>query len=683
MSKTALKLPQLVQDDQWLAPYTDEINRRIESFISAKKEIESLADSLTAFAGAYKEMGLQLDKKKKRWTYREWAPKAQALHLIGDFNQWDRNSHPLTKGTDGIWEISLPQEAIQEGSLIKVQVKGDNGTLDRIPAYINLVQQDPETHGYSGVAYKAPSFRWTDKKFSSAAQKASPIIYEGHIGMGCEEAKVGTYREFADDVLPRIKKLGYNTIQLMAIAEHPYYGSFGYHVSNFFAPSCRFGTPEDFKYLVNKAHKLDLAIIIDLVHSHAVKNLGEGLNKLDGSDDQYFHPGGRGEHSAWDSMLFNYGKKEVQQFLLSNVRYWMEEYHVDGYRFDGVTSLMYLHHGDNISFDHYDKYFLDQVDWDALTYLQLANALIHELNPEAISIAEDMSGMPGLCRPILDGGLGFDFRLQMGIPDFWIKYLKHKKDEEWNIHELWSVMTNRRANERSIAYAESHDQAIVGDKTVAFWLMDKEMYWHMSKDSDNLVIDRGIALHKMIRIFTMALGGEGYLNFMGNEFGHPEWIDFPREGNDWSYQHARRQWSLADADFLKYHFLKDFDKAMVKTLSQHHTLQANGASQLNMDDTNNTIIFQRGELIFAFNFHPTNAIPDYKFWVPAEGEYECILSSDSADFGGFDRVDTSMTYHTDEDQKLSIYMTNRTCLVFKKKKKKKASTKAQKRNTKK
>ncbi|GJM62323.1 alpha amylase C-terminal domain-containing protein [Persicobacter diffluens] len=671
MSKTTANKPKLVQDDPWLEPYTEEINGRISRFQSALKEIESASGSLVDFAGAYKEMGLHLDKRKKRWVYKEWAPEAHSLHLVGEFNHWNRESHPLSRGEGGIWEISLPEEELTENSLFKVQVVGNNGTWDRLPAYARLVEQDPETHLFSAVALNEKAFRWGDKSFSSKKQKKQPIIYEGHVGMGSEEAKVGSYREFADDILPRIKSLGYNTVQLMAIAEHPYYGSFGYHVSNFFAPSSRFGNPNDFKYLVNKAHKLDLAIVIDLVHSHAVKNLAEGINEFDGSDHQYFHAGGRGNHDAWDSKLFNYGKWEVKQFLLSNVRYWMEEYHVDGFRFDGITSLMYLHHGDHVSFDHYDKYFVDLVDWDALSYLQLANTLAHEINPEAITIAEDMSGMPGLCRPVKEGGLGFDFRLQMGIPDFWIKYLKHKNDEDWNVQELWSVMTNRRYQERSIAYAESHDQAIVGDKTVAFWLMDKEMYWHMSKEGENLIIDRGIALHKMIRLFTMSLGGEGYLNFMGNEFGHPEWIDFPREGNNWSYQHARRQWSLADAEYLKYHYLKDFDAAMIDVISQHKTLTVNPAEQLNLDEVNNTIIFKRGDLIFVFNFHPENAIPAYQFWVPEEGDYKIILSSDDPEYGGFNRVNTKMVYTTNEEQKLSIYLTNRTALVFQKVKKKK------------
>jgi len=551
------------------------------------------------------------------------------------------------------------------GSKIKVHVQAGNGSHDRIPAYIRKVIQDPQTYDFSGQLWFPEPFEWTDNTFNPAESVKQPIIYECHVGMAQEYEGVGTYREFADNILPRIKNGGYNAIQMMAIMEHPYYGSFGYHISNFFAPSSRFGTPEDLKYLVNKAHSMGITVIMDIVHSHAVKNFAEGLNEFDGSDSQYFHRGGRGYHEGWDSKLFDYGKWEVKKFLLSNVRYWLEEFHFDGYRFDGVTSMLYFHHG-HTSFDHYDKYFYE-VDWDAVTYLQLANAVIHEYKQGSVSIAEDVSGMPGLCRKPDEGGLGFDFRLGMGLPDYWIKTLKEKADEDWDIHEMWNILINRRAGEKTIAYAESHDQALVGDKTIAFWLMDKEMYFQMQVTDPNLVIDRGIALHKMIRLITISLGGEGYLNFIGNEFGHPEWVDFPREGNNWSHQYARRQWSLADREDLKYKYLANWDKAMLAMVKEYNILSASSARQLNMDTVNKVIIFEKNKLIFVFNFSPGNSIFGYKLWVPEEGSYTIILNSDKKEFGGFERVDDTIDYPTDEYQFLSIYLTNRTALVLKKK----------------
>lgn len=671
--KTTPEVPVLVKNDPWLEPYTDEILSRMDRFRKALDEIKKASGNLGKFASAYEYFGLTYDSKAKGWWYREWAPAAESLAVVGDFNGWDRESHKLKHNKDGIWEIFIAEEKkgekFQDGTKFKVHVKSAAGAMDRIPAYATYVVQDPQTYDFSACVYRpAKKFKWTDQGFSPASAARCPLIYECHVGMAQEKEGVGTYKEFADNVLPRIKDLGYNAIQMMAIQEHPYYGSFGYHVSNFFAPSSRFGTPDDLRYLVNKAHQMGIAVIMDIVHSHAVKNIAEGLNMFDGTQTQYFHEGGRGFHEQWDSMLFNYGKWEVKQFLLSNVKYWIEEFHFDGYRFDGITSMLYFHHG-NVSFDHYDKYFLSGVDWDVLIYLQLANELIHSLKKGAISIAEDMSGMPGLCRPVSEGGLGFDFRLAMGIPDYWIKVLKHKKDEEWDIHEMWGTLQNRRFGEKNIAYAESHDQALVGDKSIAFWLMDKEMYTHMHKEFPSLVIDRGIALHKMLRLFTLALGGEGYLNFIGNEFGHPEWVDFPREGNGWSYKYARRQWSLVDHPDLRYQYLNNFDKAMVQLARQECIPDSLPAQQLNMDTTNSTIIFERKNLIFLFNFHFENSIPDYRFRVPASGSYEIILNSDRPEFGGFGRIDDEMKYPSVNlfgEHFLSVYLPNRVCLVMKK-----------------
>lgn len=661
------KIPKLVKDDPWLEPYQDEISDRIVRYQQLHDDIKGVYKSLKNFSSGYKRLGIHFNKQEKNWQYREWAPAAHKLSLIGDFNNWDRESHPLKKKDNGIWEIYLPEDELVEGGLIKVHIVSANGDQDRIPAYIFRVVQDPKTHDFSGQVWDIDKrFNWSDQGFSLNEIAKNPIIYEAHVGMAQEHEGVGSFNEFTDNVLPRIHKLGYNTIQLMAIQEHPYYGSFGYHVSNFFCVSSRFGTPEEFKQLVNTAHKMGIAVIIDLVHSHAVKNFSEGLNDFDGSGHQYFHEGGRGYHNQWDSKLFDYGKREVQEFLLSNVRFWIDEYHVDGYRFDGITSMLYHHHGDFMDFDHYDKYFVTGVDWDALKYLQLANDLVHQLKPDALTIAEDMSGMPGLCRSIGDGGVGFDFRLGMGIPDFWIKYLKEKRDEEWNIHELWSVMTNRRFGERTVAYTESHDQAIVGDKTVAFWLMDKEMYYHMQVGDENLVIDRGIALHKMIRLFTSTLGGEAYLNFIGNEFGHPEWIDFPREGNQWSYKYARRQWSLVDNQNLKYQYLNNFDAEMINLLKNEQILPSLPARQLNMDETNKAIIYERNNLVFAFNFHNAHSIADYRFNALGPGKYRIILSTDDLQLGGFGRIDTSIIYKTLDYDFLSIYLPSRTAVVIKK-----------------
>lgn len=669
---TEVERPILVKNDPWLEPFTGEIVGRIQRQRNRLKEIENNYQSLENFADAYHYFGFNYDKKAKGWWYREWAPKAKGLFLVGDFNDWDRKANPLIKSEKGIWEIFLDDKTYTgkfgHGTKLKVYVASGNGGMDRLPAYVNYVVQDPTTYDFAGQIWSPEkAFKWTDSKFNPNDHTPEPYIYECHVGMAQDKEGIGTYREFADLVLPRIKDQGYNTIQMMAIQEHPYYGSFGYHVSNFFAPSSRFGTPDDLKYLVNKAHNLGIAVIMDLVHSHAVKNIAEGLAKLDGSDDQYFHPGGKGYHTGWDSYLFNYGKEEVLQFLISNTKYWIEEYHFDGYRYDGVTSMLYFHHGEHVSFDSYEKYF-NEVDWDVLVYLQLANLLIHKIKPGAITIAEDMSGMPGICRPVPEGGIGFDFRLAMGIPDYWIKILKHKTDEQWNVHEIWHTLSNRRYGEKTIAYAESHDQALVGDKTLAFWLMDKEMYDHMHRDHQSLIVDRGISLHNMIRFLTIAMGGEGWLNFIGNEFGHPEWVDFPREGNGWSYKYAKRQWDLVDNEELRYNQMNAFGKAMVELAKKEKIVASLPAQSLNLDQDNHTLIFERNNVIFAFNFSPFNSISDYRFKVPNPGHYQILINSDRKEFGGFDRIDDGMSYPTVTlfgEHFVSIYLPNRVALALK------------------
>ncbi|PJJ48082.1 alpha-amylase family glycosyl hydrolase [Hymenobacter chitinivorans] len=662
----------LVQNDPWLAPYESILQARQQRLEQRLAAITAQCGSLAKFATAHQRLGLNYDGRRRGYWFREWAPAATYLSLIGDFNGWDRGANPLQKGADGVWEVFLPDKdyagRLTHGSRFKLHVGAANGGKDRLPATLRRAVQDEHSKDFAGQVWRPDTpFAWTDQKFRLQNYVREPFIYEAHVGMATEEHRLGTYREFADQVLPRIQELGYNCIQLMAIMEHPYYGSFGYHVANFFAASSRFGTPEDLKYLINEAHNRGIAVLLDVVHSHAVKNEAEGLANFDGSGGQYFHPGERGNHPGWDSKLFDYAKPEVQQFLLSNLRYWLEEFHFDGFRFDGVTSMLYHHHGEGVAFGSYDQYFGPDVDEDAVLYLQLATTLVHELKKGALLIAEDMSGMPGLCRPIPEGGIGFDYRLGMGIPDYWIKLLKHKRDEDWNLGELWYTLSNRRLGEKTVAYAESHDQALVGDKTLSHWLMDAAVYHNMHKDDPSDIVARGLALHKMIRLLTLALGGEAYLNFIGNEFGHPEWVDFPRQGNNWSYQHARRQWSLADNPDLKYQYFQAFDKAMVTTARQRRLLSAPPAKELNQDNTNQVLIFERAGLIFIFNFHVTASIPDYRFFVPQPGRYRIVLTSDAAQFGGFQRVDDSLTYETfqeDEVNKLSLYVTNRTALVL-------------------
>ena len=660
---------QITEIDPWLAPYESDIVLRMDRFKEKRRQLVGGTASLSDFANGYLYFGFH--RTESGWVFREWLPGADEVCLMGDFNQWNRESHPLERKENGVWEIRFREEdGLQEGQNIKLWVTNGGNRFERLPAYSTKIVMDPDTSLLcTQVQDPEKEYAWTDREFMTAEPDA-PLIYEAHVGMSQDREGIGTYREFADNVLPRIRELGYNTVQLMAIQEHPYYGAFGYQVTNFFAAAHWYGNPEDLKYLVNTAHGMGIRVLLDVVHSHACPNVGEGLQLQDGTEDQYFLPGGEGWHPAWGTKLFNYGRPEVLHFLLSNLKYWQEIYHFDGFRFDGVTSMIYHDHGLGSAFTNYDMYFNLNTDLEALNYLQLANELIHEVNPNAITVAEDMSGMPGMCLPIEQGGIGFDYRLAMGEPDYWIKLLKDTRDEDWNVNGLWYEMTTRRPMEKVIGYCESHDQALVGDKTIIFRMADAEMYSGMMKDYHSLTMDRAIELHKIIRLYTMSLGGNGYLNFMGNEFGHPEWIDFPREGNGWSYKYCRRQWSLVDNPQLKFEWLNDFDKAMINLAKEKKLLDDPNAVSLWIDPERKIITFSRGGLLFVFNFH--NSYSEQHFFLHAhttgEGSYRVILSTDEKRFGGAGLIGHEYIYETSYTEGkglgFDVYSPCRTAMVL-------------------
>ncbi|KAI0276321.1 glycoside hydrolase superfamily [Russula aff. rugulosa BPL654] len=664
--------------DSWLEPFLPAIHHRHQAFTKWKNTIQEHEGGYDAFTKGYLKFGLNV-KEDASVVYREWAPNATEAVLIGDFNEWNRTSHPMKKDQYGVWEITLPPKspgvcAIPHDSMLKISMILPSGErIERLPAWIKRVTQNLAVSPvYDARFWNPPPESQYIFKNKAPPKPNSLRIYEAHVGISSPDPKVATYKEFTTNILPRIKDLGYNSIQLMAIMEHAYYASFGYQVTNFFAASSRYGIPEDLKELIDTAHGLGLVVLLDVVHSHACKNVLDGLNLFDGSDHLYFHEGSKGRHELWDSRLFNYGSHEVIRFLLSNLRYWIEEYQFDGFRFDGVTSMMYVHHGIGTGFSGgYHEYFGGGVDEEGVGYLMLANDALHTLFPNIITIAEDVSGMPLLGIPAHAGGVGFDYRLSMAIPDMWIKLLKHTQDDAWNMGNIVHTLINRRYREKSIAYAESHDQALVGDKTLAFWLMDKEMYTNMSDLSPlTPIISRGLALHKMIRLIVHALGGEGYLNFEGNEFGHPEWLDFPREGNGNSYQYARRQWNIVDDNLLRYKYLNNFDKAMQHLEEEYHWLSSPQAWVSLKHESDKVIVFERAGLLFVFNFHSTNSFSDYRVGVDAAGEYKIVLSTDDKQYGGFENVDVNPKFFTTplewngRKNWLQVYVPSRTSIVL-------------------
>ena len=669
--KTRLKL---VANDPYLQPFESAIQGRFDYSYQKQEQITN-GQPLVDWANGYLYFGLH--QTSKGWVMREWLPAASAVYILGDMNNWQKDeAYRLKRIDNGVWEGTWKRSQIKHQQYYKLLVEWDGGGGERIPAYANRVVQDEQTKLFSAQVWTPTAYEWKNEAHPNI-KKQSLFIYECHIGMSSEQPVVASYEHFRQEVLPRIANLGYNCIQIMAIQEHPYYGSFGYHVSSFFAASSRFGTPEELKALIDDAHGRGMAVIMDIVHSHSVKNEQEGLARQDGTPYQYFHDGPRREHPAWDSLCFNYQKNEVLHFLLSNCKYWLDEYRFDGFRFDGVTSMMYLSHGLGEDFNGYDCYYTPNADGDAICYLTLANQLIHDFVPNAITIAEDMSGMPGLAAPRKDGGIGFDYRMAMGIPDFWIKYIKEVKDEDWKAGHIFYEMTNRRGDERNISYAESHDQALVGDKTIIFRLVDSDMYWHFEHGHDTYMVNRGIALHKMIRLITASTANGGYLNFMGNEFGHPEWIDFPRQGNNWSYHYARRQWSLADNENFYYSDLNRFDKDMVHLLmTEKYAAKPFMSSPIEVlwdKEGDQVHAFRRGNLIFVFNWSGQRSYFDYGI-LTEEGSYRVVLNTDNTAYAGFGLADDSVEHFTNPDPLyqpdhkgwLKLYLPARSAVVLKK-----------------
>lgn len=655
----------ITEIDPKLLPFEKDLQLRMENYENTKKRILKDGENLSDFANAHLFYGIH--RTADGWVYREWAPGADEMYFTGEFNNWDRRSCRMEKKDGGVFEVYLHgHDALKDGQRVSAIVIHNGQELERIPAYANFVVQDLQTTAWNAAIFCGQSpFHWTDRSFKP---QKNLFIYECHIGMAQEEGKVNSYNDFREKTLPRIKALGYNTIQIMAIMEHPYYASFGYQVTNFYAASSKYGTPDELKALVNAAHEMGISVLLDVVHSHAAPNTREGINEFDGTDHQYFHAGARGNHNAWGTKCFNYGKHEVLHFLLSNLKYWQTEFHFDGFRFDGVTSMLHHDHGLGVAFTGPEQYFSMNTDTEAVTYLQLANDLVRQVNPNAITIAEDTSALPGLCLPVSDGGLGFDYRLAMGEPDMWIRLLRDVRDEMWDLNNIYYELAIRRPQERVIGYVESHDQALVGDKTMMFRMCDKEMYWGMDKGFRSPIIDRAMALHKMIRLLTMSLGGEGYLTFMGNEFGHPEWLDFPREGNGWSYHYCRRQWSLVDNPNLKFEFLNSFDRDMVAMAKKQKVL-AGQDKQLKLDNWDKVLVYKKGGATFAFNFHCHQSYVSCFVPVTQAGDYQVVMSTDDFCYGGNGNI-AHQTYTATKQEDgtigFQVYIPSRTAIVFKK-----------------
>jgi len=646
--------------DSELMDYAGFFSRRIELFSQEIQRLRNEWGSLAAYAGLHRELGMHKTERdgKRYWRFREWAPAANSLYLAMDRVNFARRYEYRFARTDDpmLWELFVPAEELPHGTYYELHVASSRtrGHVRRVPAFAVWVEQNRDNENQWCARVWDPPEAYAFR-YPQPPRSLFPRIYEAHVGiaqsvLGKRAKQFGTYRHFAEKVLPRIQKGGYTAVQLMGIPEHPLYKSFGYQVSGYFAPSSRFGTPDDFKYLVDEAHRLGLAVILDITHSHACPNTEQGLARYDTS--RYFF---RELKTQWDTVSFDYSQERTRRFLLSNCRYWLEEFRIDGFRFDAVGNMIYLDHGLDDDFSHVGRCFFgkdgkNRLDENGVLYLSLANTLVHELAPHAVTIAEEFSGAPGMSCAPENAGLGFDYRFAMGLPDFWAKFI----EEGRTMGQMWHELNNRRHYDKTISYTECHDQCINGDDAFIWRMIKEDMYEHMSVFSDSWKCSRGMALHKLTRFVTLATAGQGWLNFMGNEFGHPEWID--------SEDYDHRQWHLAETTHLKYSKLDAFDRNMLKLVREYPEQFKRGPRFRHIHEEDRLLAFERGTLLFVFNFHELLAQNHLALMV-TPGKYTEIFSSDELAYAGYGNLSTrAPSEHFSDpasgmcEQRITLYM---------------------------
>ncbi|XP_058788144.1 1,4-alpha-glucan-branching enzyme 3, chloroplastic/amyloplastic [Vicia villosa] len=520
---------------------------------------------------------------------------------------------------------------IPHGSKYRVYFNTTNGPLERVPAWATYVQPELDGRQAYAIHWEPPPedvYKW---KNQSPKVPKSLRIYEAHIGISGSEPKISSFNDFTDKTLPYIKEAGYNAIQLIGVVEHKDYFTVGYRVTNFYATSSRYGTPDDFKRLVDEAHGLGLLVFMEIVHSYAAADEMVGLSLFDGSNDCYFHSGKRGQHKFWGTRMFKYGDVDVLHFLLSNLNWWIEEYQIDGFQFHSLSSMIYTHNGFASFTGDLEEYSNQYVDKDALLYLIMANEILHVLHPNIITIAEDATYYPGLCEPTSQGGLGFDYYVNLSAPEMWSTFLETVPDHEWSMTKIVNTLVSKKENaNKMLLYAENHNQSISGRRSLAEVLFG-EIDEHSEHYKESLL--RGSSLHKMIRLITLTIGGRAYMNFMGNEFGHPKRVEFPTSSNDYSYSLANRQWDLLEKDGV-HRDLFTFDKDMMRLDKNERVLSRGFPSFHHVNDSSKVISYVRGPLLFIFNFHPTDSYDSYTVGVEEAGEYQLILNTDEIKYAG-------------------------------------------------
>ncbi|MGE0448840.1 MAG: 1,4-alpha-glucan branching protein GlgB [Vicinamibacterales bacterium] len=553
-----------------------------------------------------------------------WAPNAQRVSVVGDFNGWDGRIHPMRVSIDsGIWEIFVPD--LPDGERYKFEIRTHGGELlKKSDPFAVAFEHPPQT---ASVVRDISGYQWNDGDWmASRADRGGwmnrPMsIYEVHLGSWArvpeEEKRPLTYRELAHRLVPYVREMGFTHIELLPIMEHPFAGSWGYQVIGFFAPTSRHGSPEDFKYFIDACHRAGIGVILDWVPGHFPKD-AHGLARFDGTA-LYEHADPRqGEHQDWGTLIFNYGRNEVRNFLLSNALFWLEEYHVDGLRVDAVASMLYLDYSRRPG-EWIPNRYGGRENLDAIDFLRRLNALTHGEHPGTMTAAEESTAFPGVSRPAHLGGLGFTYKWNMGWMHDMLEYVQTDAIYRRWSHTLvtFSMLYNYTEN---FILPLSHDEVVHGKRA----LLDK------------MPGDAWQKYASLRTLYGFMLGHPGKkLLFMGGEFG--QW-------REWNHDESL-DWHLLDDP--SHAGLRLYVQALNRLLQTEASLyeadfEPGGFRWIDCNDNENSVVaFLRTAreahdfVVVVVNFTPV-ARHEYRVGVPAPGYYAELLNSDSSLFGGSD-----------------------------------------------